>query len=310
LSSQLRGDLDWIIMKALDKDRTRRYASALDLAADIERHLINEPVLASPPSTAYKIRKFVIRHKAGVIAASLVVVALILGITGTTVGLFRAIKAERVAREEAETANRVSHFLEELFAVSDPGKAKGDTITAREILDKGAEKIAVELKGQPLVQARLMVTMGRVYRGLGLYDQSRLLLEEALEIRRNEAGEDALETACSQEELGRLLGTVGDYEAARVLFESALAIREERLGNEHPDVGLTSSNLGNLCRQIRDFDKAIPYYERALAIREKSLGPDHPDVSNSLNGLAIVLEAMGKYEEALPLYTRALAIRE
>jgi non-specific serine/threonine protein kinase/serine/threonine-protein kinase len=310
LSSQLRGDLDWIIMKALDKDRTRRYASALDLAADIERHLNNQPVLASPPSTAYKIKKFVIRHKVGVIAASLVVVALILGIIGTTMGLFRAMEAERLARQEAETATRVSQFLEELFAVSDPGEAKGDTITAREILDKGAEKIAVELKGQPLVQARLMITMGRVYRGLGLYDQSRVLLEEALEIRRIEAGDDALEMACSQEELGTLLGTVGDYEAARMLFESALAIREEKLGKEHPDVGLTSSNLGNLYRQIRDFEKAIPYYERALAIREKALGPDHPDVSNSLNGLAIVLEAMGKYEEALPLYTRALAIRE
>ena len=310
LSSQLRGDLDWIIMKALDKDRTRRYASALDLAADIERHLTHQPVLASPPSTTYRIKKFIIRHKAGVMAASFVVIALILGITGTTVGLFRAIKAERVAREEAETANRVSQFLEELFAVSDPGEAKGDTITAREILDKGAEKIAVELQGQPLVQARLMVTMGRVYRGLGLYDQSRLLLEEALEIRRNELGEEALEMACSQEELATLLGSVGDYEAARQLFESALATREELLGNDHPEVGLTVSNLGNLYRQLRDFNKAIPLYERALEIREKVLDPDHPDVSNSLNGLAIVLEAMGKYEEALPLYKRALAIRE
>jgi len=310
LSSQLRGDLDWIIMKALDKDRTRRYASALDLAADIERHLTHLPVLASPPSTAYRIKKFVIRHKVGVTAASFVVIALILGITGTTVGLFRAIEAERVAREEAETANRVSLFLEELFAVSDPGEAKGDTITAREILDKGAEKIAVELQGQPLVQARLMVTMGRVYRGLGLYDQSRLLLEEALEIRRNELGEEALEMACSQEELATLLGSVGDYEAARQLFENALAIREELLGNDHPEVGLTVSNLGNLYRQLRDFNQAIPLYERALEIREKVLGPDHPDVSNSLNGLAIVFEAMGKYEEALPLYKRALAIRE
>ena len=310
LSSQLRGDLDWIIMKALDKDRTRRYASALDLAADIERHLSHQPVLASPPSTAYRIKKFVIRHKVGVTAASFVVIAMVLGITGTTIGLFRAIEAKKVAREEAETANRVSQFLEELFAVSDPGEARGNTITAREILDKGAEKITIELQGQPLVQARLMVTMGRVYRGLGLYDQSRSLLEEALEIRRNELDEEALEVACSREELATLLGSVGEYETARPLFESALAIREEHLGYDHPDVGLTVSNLGNLYRQMRYFNQAIPLYERALEIREKTLGPDHPDVSNSLNGLAIVLEAIGKYEEALPLYKRALAIRE
>lgn len=310
LSSQLRGDLDWIIMKALDKDRSRRYSSAADLAADIERHLNNEPVLAGPPSTAYRLRKFVMRHKVGVAAASLVAVAIILGITGITIGLIRAINAERVAREEAETASRVSQFLEELFAVSDPSEAKGNTITAREILDKGAEKIATELDGQPLVQARLMVTMGRVYRGLGLYEQSRSLLEESLDIRRNEVGEGELAVACSQEELATLLSDVGDFGAALPLYESALAIREKNLGENNTEVAKTASNLGNLYRQTRDFGKAIPFYQRALAIREKTLGPDHPEVSNSLNGLAIVYEAMGDYGAALPLYQRALAIRE
>ena len=310
LSSQLRGDLDWIIMKALDKDRSRRYASAADLAADIQRHLNNEPVLAGPPSTMYRLKKFVLRHKVGVVTASVVLIAIILGIVGTTIGLFRAIESERVAREEAETASRVSQFLEELFAVSDPGEAMGNSITAREILDEGANKIARELEGQPLIQARLMVTMGRVYRGLGLYEQSRSLLEGSLEKRRNELGDDKLEVACSQEELGTLLGAVGDFGAARPMFEDALAIREKQLGRDHPEVGRTVSNLGNLYRQMRDFDKAIPLYERALAIREKVLGPDHPDVSNSLNGLAIVYEAKGDYESARPLYERALAIRE
>jgi serine/threonine protein kinase len=147
LSSQLRGDLDWIVMKALAKDRMRRYASAADLAADIERHLNRQPVLAGPPSKAYRMKKFVARHRVGVAAAVVVAFALILGIVGMTVGLFRAIKAERVAREEAETSSRVSQFLEDLFAVSDPGEAQGNTITAREILDTGAEKIDRELKG-------------------------------------------------------------------------------------------------------------------------------------------------------------------
>jgi len=145
LSRQLRGDLDWIVMKAIEKDRTRRYASASELAADIHRHLDNQPVLAGPPSSAYRLRKFVARHKVGVAAASLVVFAMLLGITGTTTGLIRAIKAERVAREEAEAARQVSEFLEGLFAVSDPGAARGNTITAREILDDGADKISREL---------------------------------------------------------------------------------------------------------------------------------------------------------------------
>ncbi len=310
LTSQLRGDLDWIVMMAIDKDRTRRYASASALAADIKRHLTNQPVMAGPPSTVYRVKKFVLRHKVGVAAAALVGLALILGITGTTMGLVRAIKAEKVARDEAEAARQVSQFLEGLFAVSDPGEARGNTITAREILDEGAERITNELKGQPLIQARLMVTMGRVYRGLGLYDDARLLLEGALDLRRNELGEEALEVASSQEELGRLLDAIGDYDGALQLYQGALEIREALLGREHPKTGMSVSNLGNLQRQRRNFEEAKPLYERALAIREKALGPDHPDVSNSLNGLAIVLEGMGDYEGALSLYKRALAIRE
>jgi non-specific serine/threonine protein kinase/serine/threonine-protein kinase len=310
LTSQLRGDLDWIVMMAIDKDRTRRYPSASALAADIERHLSNEPVVAGPPSTAYRLKKFVLRHKVGVAAASLVGLALILGITGTTMGLIRAMKAERVARDEAEAARQVSQFLEELFAVSDPGEARGNTVTAREILDEGAARIATELKDQPLVQARLMVTMGRVYRGLGLYTDARRLLEDALELRRERLGDESLDVASSQEELGSLLDAIGDFDGAYRLYEAALEIREALLGRDDPKTGMSLSNMGNIQRQRRNFEEAKPLYERALAIREKALGPDHIEVSNSLNGLAIVLEGMGDYEGALPLYQRALAIRE
>jgi serine/threonine protein kinase/Tfp pilus assembly protein PilF len=310
LTSQLRGDLDWIIMKALNKDRSRRYASASDLAADIERHLKKLPVLAGPPSNVYRLKKFIMRHRAGVVAAAVIILAVILGFAGTTIGLFRAIRAERSAREEAETASRVSQFLEDLFSVSDPGEAQGNSITAREILDRGADKIAAELNGQPLIQSRLMVTMGRVYLGLGLYNQARPLLEDALKMRESELGEETIETACSKEELANLLSSEGDFEAAKPLFEQALSIREKLLGKDNPLVGKTASNLGNLYRQKREFDKAIPLYQRALEIREKTLGHDNVEVSNSLNGLAIVYEGKGDYKAALPLYQRALSIRE
>jgi non-specific serine/threonine protein kinase/serine/threonine-protein kinase len=310
LSSQLKGDLDWIVMKALEKDRMRRYASASDLAADIERHLKMEPVLAGPPSNIYRIRKFIMRHKAGVAAAAFVALALILGITGTTIGLIRAIEAERVARLEAETASQVSEFLVDLFAVSDPGETRGNTITAREILDEGAERIDRDLDSQPLVQARMMVTMGRVYMRLGLFGQSRILLEGALSKYKNELEDDHIEVAISREELASLLGSIGDYDQAKSLFEQALSTREKLFGPDHPEVGKAVSNLGNLYRQMRDFEAALPLYERALMIRENALGPNHIEVSNSLNGLAIVLEATGDYESALPLYERALRIRE
>ncbi|HSG27159.1 MAG TPA: serine/threonine-protein kinase [Candidatus Krumholzibacterium sp.] len=236
LRSQLKGDLDWIIMKALDKEKNRRYASAMDLAADIQRHLDDEPVLASPPSKVYRVRKFIRRHKLGVTAGALVVLAVILGIAGTTIGMIRAINAEKLARRETETVRSVSTFMEGLFEVSDPGEARGNSITAREILDQGAERISRELADQPLVQARLMMTMGRVYRNLGLYDQSKALLEHALSLRRTELGDRDIEVSDTCEELAALQGATGEFETALPLFEETLSIREELLGAEHPKV--------------------------------------------------------------------------
>jgi non-specific serine/threonine protein kinase/serine/threonine-protein kinase len=310
LSKQLRGDLDWIIMKAVEKDRTRRYDSASDLAADISRHLNNHPVLAGPPSTAYRMKKFVARHKVGVAAGSVVLVTLLLGITGTTIGLFRSVRAERMAREQAEAARQVSEFLEGLFAVSDPGESRGNTITAREILDNGRDRIVVDLQDQPLVQARLMTTMGRVYRRLGLYGEARRLHETALAARQSEMGEQTLEVAESRLELGWNLEAIGDYEDALAMYAGALATQREILGPEHPDVARTISSIGKVYNKTRRFEEAKASHELALQIREKSLGGDHIDVSNSLNLLGNVHVAMTDYRGALPYYERALTIRE
>jgi serine/threonine protein kinase/Tfp pilus assembly protein PilF len=310
LSKQLRGDVDWIIMKAIDKDRSRRYASASDLAADIHRHLRHEPVLASPPSVAYRTKKFVVRHRGAVVAASIVLAALILGIAGTTIGLFRAKNAERVAREEAEAASQVSQFLEGLFAVSDPGEARGNSITAREILDQGAERITRELEGQPIVEARLLVTMGRVYRRLGLYTEARTLLESALDLRREQLGAESLEVADAELELAWLLAAVGDSDAALELYEHALAVQQSTLGNETAEVAKTMSSIADVHKRARRYDEARELHLRALAIREKVLGPDHAEVSNSLNLLGNMYISMDDQESAIPLYKRALKIRE
>ncbi|MCK4759222.1 MAG: serine/threonine protein kinase, partial [Candidatus Aminicenantes bacterium] len=188
LTRQLKGELDWITMKAMAKDRTQRYASVSELAADIMRYLRHEPVVAGPPSAMYRMKKYVRRHRTAVAAAALVVVAMVIGITGTSIGLVKSTKAEKRTREEAQTAQQVSDFLVELFRISDPSEAKGNAITAREILDRGAERIEAELSEQPLIQARLMDTMGIVYRNLGLYDAASSLLEQALNKRRQTLG--------------------------------------------------------------------------------------------------------------------------
>ena len=310
LQRLLKGDLDWITLKAMAKDRTHRYASASELVSDIERHLKNEPVSASPPSTAYRMKKYIRRHKTGVVAASLVVLAMLIGIAGTTLGLLKARRAERLARNEAQTATQISDFLVDLFEVSDPSEARGNTITAREILDAGAEKIDRELEDEPLVRGRLMNTIGEVYTSLGLYNDALPLLEKGLAVREQALNPNDTAVAESLENLGNLFWRKGDYEKAQSLHERALTIREEAYGPEHVTVASSLNNLANLQHEAGNYEDAKLLYERALEIWEKTSGPEDTDVAIALNGLGYLLFNMGKYDEARPLYERSLAIYE
>jgi eukaryotic-like serine/threonine-protein kinase len=310
ISKQLRGDLDWIVMKAMEKDRTRRYNSASDLAADVQRHLRNDPVLAGPPSTTYRMRKFVLRHKVGVLAASVVMLAVLLGILGTSIGLVRTKRAEHVAREEAETARQISDFLVGLFKVSDPSESVGNTITAREILDRGATRIQNELGNQPRTQARLMNTMGDVYTSLGLYDAARPLLEKSLGLRRASGGNGDLLEAESLADLANLDRLQANFAAAESLLLLARAVREKELGPEHPLVASTLCDLGVAYSRQGKNELAEPLFKRALEVDERALGPEHPEVARVLKELGIHQWRQGRYAEAEPLYKRALAIWE
>jgi len=310
LQKQLKRDLDWITMKAMAKDRTQRYASASELVADIERHLKHEPLMASPPSTIYRLRKYIRRHKTGVVAAALVVLAMIVGITGTSIGLVKARRAEKEVKKEAETALQVSTFLVDLFKVSDPSEARGNTITAREILDRGAEKIDQELESQPLVQARLMNTMAEVYRKLGLHDQAESLVKKAISIQQKTLGDEHLEMSKSLNILASILWERGDYAGAKPIYERTLKIREKILGPDHLDVAHILNNIANLLMFQGIYAEAKPLMERALEIREKALGSDHEDVANTLNSMGALYYLMGEFATAEPLFERTLSIRE
>ena len=306
----LRGDLDWITMKAMAKDRTHRYSTASELAADIERYLRHEPVSAGPPSTAYRIRKYVRRHKLGVAAAAVVMLAVLIGTAGTTIGLVRAVRAEKKAVEEAATAKRVSDFLVDLFQVSDPGEARGNTITAREILDKGAAQIDRGLEDQPSVRARLVETIGTVYRSLGLYDRAISMLEKALEITRGVYGNDHLIVADALHNLGIVYDDQGKYEEAASLFRQSLEIREKKLGPDDPEVARSLNSLAIVYWNQGKFEDAEPLLERSLAIKEKALGPDAPDLANTLINLGVLKHSQRNYDEAETLFKRALVISE
>jgi serine/threonine protein kinase/tetratricopeptide (TPR) repeat protein len=310
LAKQLKGELDWITMKAMAKDRTHRYASASELAADVTRYLKHEPVMAGPPSATYRLRKYVRRHKVGVAAAALVAIAVVIGITGTTFGLLKAVKAERLAKEEAETAQRVSDFLVDLFEVSDPSEAKGNSVTAREIMDKGAEKIEKELLEQPRIQSRLMETMGRVYRNLGLYSMAAPILEKSLALKRQAYGEEHLEVAAGLHTLAVLYDTQGKYQEAESFFRQSLAIKEKIFGRDHPEVARSLNSIAVVNWNQGKYAEAEPLFQRSLAIKEKALGPDDPEVGNTLTNLGVLYHLQGKFEEAEPLFKRALAISE
>ncbi len=310
LTKQLKGELDWITMKAMAKDRTQRYASASELAADVARFLQHEPVMAGPPGAMYRLRKYVRRHKVGVTAGALVMAALIIGITGTTIGLLKAVKAERKALEEAETAQRVSDFLVDLFEVSDPSEARGNSITAREILDEGAGKIEEQLQDQPRIQSRLMETMGRVYRNLGLYALAAPILEKSLSLKRKVYGEEHLEVAAGLHTLAVLYDTQGKYQEAESFFRQSLAIKEKIFGQDHPEVARSLNSIAVVNWNQGKYQEAEPLFQRSLSIKEKALGPDDPDVGNTVTNLGVLYHLQGKFEEAEPLFKRALAISE
>lgn len=310
LLRQIRGDLDWITMKALEKDRTRRYGSPSDLEADIDRYLHHQPIVARPPSSLYKAKKFVRRHRVGVgVSATLAI--LLVAFSATT-----AIQARRIARErdranrEAEVSRQVSDFLTGLFKVSNPSEARGNSITAREILDKGADKIAKDLQGQPVVQGQLMGTMGVVYENLGLYNAAQGLLEKALETRTKALGPEHPDVLSTLSELGTVMWRKGDYPKAQSYMEQALAGRERRFGPESVEAAAILHNLGNLDWSRGKYDEARGFLERALAIREKALGPESADVATTLNSLGAIAYKEGDFKKAGEIWERTLAIRE
>jgi non-specific serine/threonine protein kinase/serine/threonine-protein kinase len=308
----LHRELDWIVMRALEKDRTRRYSSASDLAADLGRYLGNEPVLACPPSAAYRARKFVRRHRFGVAVAAAAALLLIAFLVAMAFQARRIAHERDRANQEAQASERVAEFLTRLFRVSDPSETRGNTITAREILDKGADRIVQELKGQPAIQARLMDTIGEVYTNLGLYGRATPMLENALAIRRRVLGNEHVEVAGSLDHLGSLDFLNGDWVTAERLMRQGLAMRRKLLGSEHLEVAQSLSGLGWLLRLKEtpaDVAEAERDYREALAIRRKLLGGDDPAIAQSLNNLGMVLYANEHdFAAAEPLLREAVAM--
>ncbi len=308
LRRELRGDLDWIVMKALEPDRTRRYETANALAADLVRHLHNDPVVARPPSTTYRLSRFARRNRAAVIAAACVAGALVVGLSLSAVSLVRARRAESVAHQEAEAAQRVASFLTELFQVSNPNEARGNQVTAREILDRGAARIRGDLATAPVVQAQLMRTMGSVYRELGLFAQAQPLLEEALVIQAARLGPDGPELEATRVELARVAQQQGRFAVAESLFRRTAISQERSYGRDDPRLATTLGLWGGMLVTRGRLAEAESLLIRMQGIRDHSKAGEDFEYARGLRYLASAYVAEGRYADAEPVLRRALAM--
>jgi serine/threonine protein kinase len=308
LLSVLRGDLDWITMKALAKDRANRYDSPSSLAADVRRYLNNEIVLARPPSFSYRGSKFARRHRVAVAAATAIVVMLFVLAASMTVQAIRIARERDRANREAAAAKSVSDFLIGLFRVSDPSEARGNSITAREILDKGGKQIETSLAGQPELQARLMETMGDVYWSLGLYAQAQPLLEKALETRRRVLGAEHPDTLRAMDQMAKNLEREGHYAEAGKLEHETLDIRRRALGPNHPDTIASMHGVAVIALDEGRYPEAEKLNRELLDILRRVRGPEHPDTAKVMNNLALTLNNQGRYAEGEKLNREALDI--
>jgi non-specific serine/threonine protein kinase/serine/threonine-protein kinase len=309
LAGRLRRDLDWVVMKALEKDRTRRYGSAADLAAEVGRYLRHEPVAAGPPSATYRARKFVRRHRFGVSVAGLAILGTV------TFGVAMAVQARRIAlqaqkiAQERDRAERVSNFLVDLFKVSDPSEARGNSILAREVLDRGSERIYGELQKEAALQAQLMQTMGLVYMNLGLLEKGERLLSDAAEVRRRTLGAEHPETLESMQWWGWALCRRGRYPEAEKVLRDVLEIRRLVLGPEHADTAHSKATLAMVYKYLGRHDEAEELWKQALENRRRALGPEDPETLKIMSNLAICYEDQRRYEEGAKLERQVFEIQ-
>lgn len=306
LRRKLRGDLDNIVLMALRKEPSRRYASVVLLSDDLRRYRSHLPVAAQPDTLRYRARKFVGRHKAGVGAAA-AGLAMIVGLAATmTVQAVRLAHQRDEIRTERDKALEVRGFLEEVFAGSDPGEARGATVTARELLDKGAARVMSKLRDQPETQAALALAIGKVYVSLGLNDRALPLLQQSLAERQRRYGDSHLDVADSLLALSVLDQNRGDFAAAEASQRRALAIQRRQLGDEDRRVGDTLTDLSVTLLALARYPEAEAVVREALAIHRNASGGEDA-VAYDLNNLGSVLRRSGRLADAEAVYREALA---
>jgi eukaryotic-like serine/threonine-protein kinase len=323
LCQLLKGELDWIVMKALAKERDRRYDTAGTLAGDVERYLSGGVVSACPPSTWYRFRKLAKRHRAWAIAGAAAATALILGVAGlgalvsvqrsANVKLRRADSETKAAlaqsEESRQQAEAVSNFLVDAFR--SPAKSQsGREVKVADLLEKASAQLDLGFAGSEATRGALLDALGRTYRGLGLYSQAVSLLRKARAVREAALGPDHPDTRRTCGMLAAALSFAGQSDEAIALHEETLKFFETNFGPDHPDTLRSRNNLALAYWEAGRFADAIPLQERTLKQKEAELGPAHTDTMNSRNNLANSYLSVRRRPEAVALHEANLKFRE
>ena len=316
-NSDLDEDLEIITLKALALQPEDRYQGANALGDDLTRFLSSLPIDARRPTAWYQLKKLVRRNTLSFALATGIflltagaAVALSILYLQSERNLARATTAEAATQREAQTASRISEFLIQLFEVADPSQSRGETVTARELLDAGVARIDRDLEDEPLVQAALKETMGSVYRSLGLYDSAEPLLESALQTFEDAADGETGQSLPVLRALAGLRFDQGRYEESQRLAERALAETKRQLGPEHEDVGHTMAMVSAALTLQGKFDESEPIARQALELNLKSFGENHERTADSLRKLGALYTAMQRYDDAAQTIDRELAIRQ
>jgi non-specific serine/threonine protein kinase/serine/threonine-protein kinase len=315
LTRMLIRDLDWIVMKALDKDRNRRYETANGLAADLRRHLNYEPVEAEPPSAWYRLRKFVRRNRVALATATVVATALVAGTTVSTWQAIRATRAERDADRRAAEAREVVDFLiNDMIGAASPSRAQGKISTVDQILDQADQNIAQRFADRPLIEASIRHALGQAYRELGQYPKAEEHAGRAVELRLAHLGPEHADTIAAENALAWALcwrsvtdRLPGKVEEARVLASRVFEAARKVLGPEHHETLRSMRILASSLYGQGNFEEAQAFYEKYLPIYRRVLGPEHPETLTVTWEFGKLYQTLGNLERARQLGEQSAA---
>src|SRR5579872_2653322 len=309
LQRQLRGDLDTIVAKALKKNAAERYASVTELADDLRRYLRREPISARSDTFAYRTGKFVRRNRTAVALTTLALIAVIGGAAGIVVQARTARRQRDAAIRERDRADRIAKFMTGIFKVSDPNERVGNTVTAREVLDKASLDVGSGLSNDPALQAQMMHVMGKAYRNLGLLQPAKKLLERSIEIGSSAFGAENAETLETMQDLAWAYSEEGRFAEAESLQRRVVDSERRLLGPEHLNTLRSTGDLAvTLCEQ-GNYKEGIRLNRQVLQTKKRILGSEAFDTLATEDNLAVMLNESGQLAEAEKVERETLDIQ-